>query len=335
MTEQAKKAVESRVHDALESMIGVYSDGHGMYYCEIDADYRDNLYDRAASELLLKDDPEIALEEKLYDWYMDSEVYYRQDIESAVIAEIKKDEITFPLGLPDSVVEFIGEYLRDILYFKYPVDHFMNQEFEVDVMLDTGDGNYDYVLNSVYPCWYGRMQDGIDDKAGIVWLAKQQGYKKSELRKELREGDVANPQTFLQSMRQELANLPSHMSTVTFLTKMTFRQLTAVNEAINWRDKQGTFYDARKAPQCGYIVLGKETMCGLYDPWAGGGSVLEVELERDVRIPIKYIRCALPDGGLWGNEYSIGSVYGLCGSAWRNTLKEISIPKKVRESVHG
>ena len=46
-----------------------------------------------------------------------------------------------------------------------------------------------------------------------------------------------------------------------------------------------------------------------------------MELEKDVKVPIKYIYSALPDGA--GPGYSIESVYGMCESAWMDTVKEI------------
>ena len=333
MTAEREEQITKKIEDALASSFRVEKDKHGDWYIEVYADYRDEMDDKTCRELLESDDPEMALEEKMWEWYTWSDNDYRNDLEEEVKQKLEEDEELFPDGLDSDEDTFVYDYLREVVYTQYPADHYLDQEFDVNIMLDTGDGNYDYVLNSVYPCWYGRYEDRIDDKAGIVWLARQQGYTKTQLWKALKDGDMAEPHGFLESMRVELANLPSHMSTVTFLVKMTFRQLAELNRAINWRDKQGKVYDARKYPQCGYIVLSKDTMCGLYDPWAGGGSVLEVELEKDVKLPIKFIRSALPDGGGDRHEYSIESVYGMCGSAWRDTVKEIRIPKKVLEAA--
>ena len=140
-------------------------------------------------------------------------------------------------------------------------------------------------------------------------------------------GDMTNPKGFLQSMRVELANLPSAMSTVTFLVELTLEELIELNRLIRLQDRNGHFYDSRKNPYCGYIIIDKNTETGLYDPWNGGGSVFEIQLERDVRLPIKYIRSALPDGG---DGYSIDSVYGMCGSAWQcGGVKTIHAPAKL------
>ena len=330
MTDELKTALHDAVTEIMTSRLYYTLEPDGSLQGEIFADYRDQVDDRTAGEILTSNDPEAEFYDKLCGWYQD----YEDDLWGEANKEVKKrialDE-SFAAYDFDEIEEEIDSFMQERVYFTLPTTHYLDQEFDVNIMLDTGDGNYDYVLNSVYPCWYGREGDPIDDKAGIVWLARQQGYTKTQLKKALKNGeDMAAPHGFLESMYVELINLPSHMSTVTFLTKMTLRQLIRVNEAIRWRDKRGTVYDARLHPQCGYIVLGKETMCGLYDPWAGGGSILEVELEKDVKIPIKFIRCALPDDCRLHHEYSIGSVYGLCSGAWKDTVREIHIPKNVR-----
>ena len=188
--------------------------------------------------------------------------------------------------------------------------------------------NYDFTLNSPYPCWYGDYHARLDEKSSLLWLARQQGYTKTQLWQALRKGDMADPKGFLESCRVECANLPSHMATVTFLVKMTLEQLIDLNRCVRLQDRNGRNYDASKNPYCGYIVLGKDTMCGLFDPWSGGGSVLEIQLERDVRLPIKYIWSALPDGCGHG-RYGVGSVYGMCGSAWQDTLIKLQMPGNI------
>lgn len=322
MTDKIRTAAQKIIEDEY-GRISERDNGYLVH--EMYADYRAEMPNDAACDILRSEDPEQALEEKLDEWYCVQRWEYEYDLAKDIMRKLIVDEG----AAPDDVDEDeILDYVRDAIYFDVPRDHFLQQEFYVDIMMDTGDGNYDYVLNSVYPCWYGREEDYHDDKAAIVWLAKQQGYKKREFRKAMNEGDIANPKGFLQSMRQELANLSSHMSTLTFLVKMTLEDLILLNRLIRLQDRNGRHYDATKNPYCGYIVLGKDTETGLYDPWQGGGSVFEIELEKDVRIPIRFIRSALPDGGV-KHEYSVSEVYGMCESVWRDTVKVIHAPLKV------
>lgn len=278
---------------------------------------------KTAIGILQSKDPVLAFEEQLDEWYRD----YRWTLEDELENNVKDKLLTglYADGMSGEDYDRLHDVLMDLVYFNLPEEHFLKQTFRVNIMVDTGDGNYDYTLNSAYPCWYGAYDAPIDPKAGIAWLAKTQGYTRGRLKKALQQGDMAGPKGFLESMRVELANLPSHMSTVTFLVELTLEQLMELNRLIRLQDRNGIHYDSRKNPYCGYIVIDKDTMTGLYDPWNGSGSVFEIQLEQDVRLPVKYIRSALPDGG---DGYSVGSVYGMCGSAWTDGVKTIHAPVK-------
>lgn len=300
----------------------------GSFALEIYADYRDDMDNRSAAEICQSSDPSLTLLEKLEDWYFETELTYRGDLEKEIRETLTAPNGPYPDGLDNAEEESLSDIIQELAYWTYPEDHFLKQEFCVNIMLDTGDGNYDFTLNSPYPCWYGDFKARLDEKSSLLWLARQQGYNKTQLWKALRKGDMADPKGFLQSCRVECANLPSSMATVTFLVRMTLADLMELNRFVRLQDRNGHFYDATKNPDCGYVTLGKDTMCGLFDPWAGGGSVLEVQLEKDVEIPVKYIWSALPDGCGHG-RYSVGDVYGMCGSAWQDTLVSITPPKNV------
>ena len=82
------------------------------------------------------------------------------------------------------------------------------------------------------------------------------------------------------------------------------------------------------------IVLDKSTECMLYDPWNGAGGVLGIELERDVKLPIRYIDTAQQDGS---RGYSVRSIYGVTSALWNDTVKKIhpmkNNSKKVEKGV--
>ena len=322
-----KERLEAEALRFLREQPGLRDNGDGTFSQEIYADYRDVMDDRTAAEICESDDALQTFYEKMYEWYDDYACQLRCDLQAELEREL---EAAYPDGLSEEERTALEEILIEAVYYDYPEEHYLNQKFYVTIMTDTGDANYDFVLNSAYPCWYGKYGERIDRRAGIAWLARSQGYSKTQLQEALKEGDMANPKGFLESMRVELANLPSSMSTVTFLVKMTLEQLISVNAVLRkYERKMRRRHMTRKRSDCGYVVLGKETMTGLFNPWSGAGSMLEVELEKDVRLPIKFIYSALPDGaGRW-RYGSVGDVYGMCVSAWRDSLKEINIPKKM------
>ncbi len=319
-TNEMNQEVKTFIENILEKEFYFDKKENGIFYLEIYADYRDLMANKDASDILQSEDPEQKFYEWIDRWYLDSVIQYESEISEKVKTLLAADDGPFPEGLTDDEENEIDEYLRGKVFINVPENHYFGQEFYANIMVDTGDGNTDYTLNSVYPCYYGRYEDKIDNRASIVWLAKRQGYCKTQLQQALRKENSDEPKGFLESMRCEVINLPSCMAALTFLVKMTLRDLMELNKYIRLQDRNGHYYDQRKNPDCGYIVIDKKAETGLFDPWSGGGSMFEIELEKDVRLPIKFIRSALPDGA---DGYSVESVYGMPGSCWRDVVKEI------------
>lgn len=292
---------------------------------EIEAGPYDRLSEKEIQTIVESETPYETMTNILAEMYEADASSVMSEIVKGLVKEIMADK-AFPAEYEGIVSEYTGAYISDIVRFGYPVEHFMDQEVCVNIMVNTGDVNYDFTLNSVFPCSYGSPQDNINDEAAIVWLANQQGYNKTKLKAELRKGDMTNPHGFLESLRVELANLPSHMSVLTFLVRMPLRQLLDLNTAIRWAWKHGSLYTPKKTAFSGYIVLDKDVISGLYDPWYGSGSCLDLEFEKDIKLPINYIWLATPDGGREGH-YSIEQTFGLLPSAWRRSVKELHIAK--------
>lgn len=132
----------------------------------------------------------------------------------------------------------------------------------------------------------------------------------------------ANGDKFVESCIEELENLSSSCGTLTFLVEMKLFDLFALLEMQKAEYDEKAEYDPRKNKSESYIVLGKDTKCGLYDPYSGGGSLLEIELDKDVKLPLKYaVIC--PENCKMNVRYDVDKVYGLVGSTWKDTLKEI------------
>ena len=319
MTDLIKQIVRETIEN---KMCAWQKKPDGYYHEEIYADYRDEKEDSTLKEIMKSEDPEQTFYEKMFEWYQDAEWEIEHNLLKAVVASI---ETAAPTETYDE--DEIKDEIRELVSIDYPYEHFLKQEFCVNIFVDTGDGNYDYVLNCVYPHYNGRCGETIDDKASILWLARQQGYTKTDLNKALRKGDIKDPHGFLESMRQEVINHGSHMAILTFLARMTLEEIFELNELLKLQDRNGHFYDAEKRPYCGYILIDKKAECGLYDPWGGGGSILELQLEKDVRLPIRFIRSATVDGG---DGCSIRNVYGTDSSIYReDVVKKIHAPKKV------
>lgn len=76
------------------------------------------------------------------------------------------------------------------------------------------------------------------------------------------------------------------------------------------------------------IVVPKGNLCGMFNSWNGGGSLMEMELLRDLHIPVifprktQYDRCELCVDEP-GSGYCIDEVYGLIPSVWGKEFRLI------------
>lgn len=304
------KDIKELVKDYLAENYGWCKKADGNYHFEIYVDYRDEIEDSIAQEILESNFPHDTLIERIWDLYQEQE----WDIIDNLVDDFKAK--TDPKLLEDANIiadgnlddGMIREEFMEIVCVDYPVDWAESQEFCFNIIVSNGDDNYDFWLNEHIIDEDGTV-DKDAEKSGLVWLAKQQGYTLDQVVEILKDGDVAEPKTFLETVLQEVANGYS-CEALTFCVKMTLGQ------AIELKEKM-------KSNPNGSIVLDKRVVCGLFDPWEGGGSVLEIACEKDIEIPFENIWKFYIDESRSNRYDSIHNVYGTDSSLWRDCLKEI------------
>ena len=281
---------------------------NGYYTSYLYVDYRDREIGKDTLKRIFgQHDPKEAFYDELREWEFDARQYdedeYEKDLKRSLSEEDR--EIT-----EDWYSQEFEEWQREHIYFCYDPDDF-NTTYKVNIVIDAGDANYDFGCNSILN-WYGLQNSecDIDEHSSIMWLAKQQG-KYDEVQKEIkyvfenRERQSKDP--FVKSVITELENLPQYCGMLTFLVEMNLLDLIKLKREINEK-KQGQ------------IVISKDTMCGLFESWNGGGSVLEIELDKDVVVPYEMIYDAWIDGTK-PHGYDVDEVYGLVSSAWHGEVK--------------
>lgn len=282
----------------------------GNYHFEIYVDYRDEIEDSTAQEILESDSPRDTLIEKLWDWYQEQEWDIIDDLvddfKEKVDPELLEDANIIADGNLDDGM--IREEFMDTVYVDYPVDWALGQEFCFNIIVSNGDDNYDFWINEHIIDEDGKVDENAE-KAGLVWLAKQQGYTLDELVEILKNGDIEEPKTFLETVLQEVAN-GYGCEALTFCVKMTLGQTIALKEKM-------------KENPNGSIVLDKNVTCGLFNPWDGSGSILDISCEKDVEIPFDNIWKFYIDEKRSRNCDSIHNVYGTTDAFWKDYLKEI------------
>ncbi len=304
------KTLNELVKDYLEENYAWCKKDDGNYHFEIYVDYRDEIDDATAQEILGNDYPRDVLNEKLWDWYQEQEWdiidNLVDDFKEKVNPELLEDVDSIEDGYVDD--GDIREEFMDIIYVDYPEDWALEQEFCFNIIVSNGDDNYEFCLNEYIVDEDGNVNEDAE-KSGLVWLAKQQGYTLDQVVEVLKDDDIAEPKTFLETVLQEVAN-GYGCEALTFCVKMTLGQAIALKEKM-------------KSNPNGSIVIDKKVECGLFDPWVGGGSVLEIACEKDIEIPFKNIWKFYIDARRSNRYDSIHNVYGTGDSIWRDCLKEI------------
>lgn len=282
------------------------------YYCTYPADYRDEISSTTIKEIFQSNDPVTVF----YEIINDSWFWFIDDTQDNTVANVKMawDE---DVAEWDEVEDEITTYIDEHVHWQPDYHHYLDQTVNVDVLIDTGDGNYDYVLNCVYPHYNGDGDDEIDDKAALMWLTEQMGYTKEQLDKARKDLDFGSS-AYLESVERELANCASHMQQLVFLVSMTLGECLQLNQRISASQHPEFRSEPWKNTSEDFITVPRTVMCGLFDKWSGAGSVLEIALEKDLRIPLKFIDGAVPDEAVSG--WNIGNVYGMCASAWKTEL---------------
>ena len=304
------KDIKELVKDYLAENHAWEKKDDGFYHFEIYVDYRDEIDDSTAQEILENDYPHDALLEKLWDWYQEQEWdiidNLVDDFQEKVDPELLEDANIIADGNLDDGM--IREEFMDAVYVDYPIDWAEDQEFCFNIIVSNGDDNYDFWLNEHLVDETGEVDENAE-KAGLVWLAKQQGYTFEELIEFMKDEEYVNSNKFISSIVAEIFS-GYGCEALTFCVKMTLGQ------AINLKEKM-------KSNPNGSIVIDKKAECGLFDPWSGGGSVLEIACEKDIEIPFENIWKFYIDEKRSNRYDSIHNVYGTDSSLWRDCLKEI------------
>lgn len=304
------KDIKELVMDYLEENHAWCKKADGNYSFEIYVDYRDEIDDSTVQEILENDFPRDALLEKLWDWYQESEWGIIDDLvddfKKKVDPKLLEDANIIADGNLDDGM--IREEFMDTVYIDYPVDWALGQEFCFNIIVSNGDDNYDFWINEHIVDEDGNVDENAE-KAGIVWLAKQQGHTLEELVEVLKDEDNVSTNEFLASVSSEVAN-GYGCEALTFCVKMTLGQAIALKERM-------------KSNPNGSIIIGKRATCGLFNPWDGSGSILDITCEKDVEIPFENIWKFYIDESRSDRYDSIRNVYGTDSSLWKDYLKEI------------
>ncbi len=326
ISDDDKRAID----EAAERLHYISNNEHGYKTITMYADYSDtnegliqDAYDnrRISFEDVKDYEPENALlytlQDKISGWYEEQV----RDIEDSILREAGLDPY-------DDMVELQKEYLRDNYCITPDFDHFLNQTINVNIMVGfDAEANRDFV--SIYEQRQvmtgdydiDEVEATLEEESGLSWLVKQQGHTMEKLKsvmdefcdfwttdeaKTLKDYDERyskfsdDHNTFLTSVCQELNNAPNYMNIMTVLCSMSM-------------------YEFAEMMQPGKeTVIPLDATVGIFNPWNGGGSLLDIELEKNLVIPSEAIWDVQIEGATLDHQYSVNKVYGLIDREWKN-----------------
>lgn len=260
-----------------------------------------------------------------------------------------EDEILKKAGVEgEEFEEEALEYLREKYSIEPDYAHFLGHEMKVNIMLCTdNERNNEYTTiheqykAMVEPDALTQPEETLKEDSMLVWLLKQQGHTMDELLPVMKDYnkflyDAPYPNgnhvkhygedgkelnnagkielfnnthnAFLTSVCQELENQSYEMGVMTVLAKMSIEDFIKMQSG----DKEITF--------------SKDCMIGIYNPWNGSGSLLEIELEKDLVFTSDMIRDIQIEGVKPDFEWTVDDAFGLVGSCWKE-------PKSVEEKA--
>lgn len=311
-----KKAIEEKILACMRNDSSFKDNGDGTFDYRVLPDGENmHLSDEELKRILESDNPKDDFMDAVADDETDYEFLYGMDgIKDAVryMDGFGNEEKEWCRKHGDEFDDVINSILDKII-FRYNMEDY-DVRLKVNLMLDTGDSQYDFAKNNVLN-YYGNYAARLEEPSSILWLAKQQG-KDGRLLKDMEEfygghtGSASgnSDDKFVDSVLQELENNSHCCACLTFLLDMSLLELI-------------DFKDALAKNKIKEFTVSKDSECGLFAPFVGGGSVLEIQCDKDVVIPADYVWSIHVDGLQPGIiSYDVNEVYGLVSSCWRGKL---------------
>lgn len=247
------------------------------YDIEAYVDYRDRLELSTIREVLEADNPSDYLWETTHDWLCD---YWSYETDFWK----KLEDFCNDKGIDIILAQ---DCVYENFYWEYP-ESFINPQVPITIMIDNGDGNYEFTQHNILN-WYSRYYEPDINISGLGWLARQQ-RELTNLKKAIKGGEPKSK--FVQSCVDELRNLTSEIGALTFFCSMSLQEAIAIKEGR---------YDS--------ITLPAGVEAGLIDRFNGGGSLLGLEIQKQVVIPKGKVWDVFCDDGR--NGYWPCNVYGM------------------------
>ena len=284
----------NKVRNIIESKLNLEKDEQGYYQGEIFLDLRDMyLEDSGIIKDFINNGRE-CIEDFIIQCQCDYDVYEYDYVYKTIEENLTDEEYH---NNYDEIQDFVNDYVSFVL----PSDFVWGTEIPVNILISAyDDWDYEFTRNNIYE----EDDKLVLDDGGIKWLIQQQGYSIEDFEKECN-NDLPYSNRLFSSIVNEIGNTTTDLNALTVSVKMTLREL------IDLREKK----DNKTLKE---LKFDKTCDIGLVDFWLGAGSVLEIELEKDLVIPLENIYDINYDSNFC---YGIGEIYGMRDSDYWNEVK--------------
>lgn len=142
--------------------------------------YEEGLDENSIQAILAAKDPEEEFQKTVRNVFIDCSLdEFNSEAERYALEEYLSHNLL-------SVIEEndfdITGFIEENIIFEPNLSRFKNQEVNIDIIVDTGDLNYDYTLNSFANSrYYDTEGFYLCNKSALFWLAEQQGLSKEDL----------------------------------------------------------------------------------------------------------------------------------------------------------
>ena len=269
-------------------------------------------------EKCIEDKSADALYEAIDGWYQDSPFYEFESLDKDLVSDIcSKFEIE-----EDEAEELLEEYRDEINDHYYSVD---DSTVLQDLIRNTSSievriplySNYDCINSHYFEGSYSYRESYFGDMVDVLNL------NPAKVKKLLVENDIEVYGSFPNYKHREGKELVSYADFWQELENSSCgANLLVFTGLLNLQDLLDKDFKVVE------LTIPKGNNCGLFSSTYGGGSVLEMELQRDFKIKLDVPRKkGLTKYDSFGlsiddaNGYSIDSVYGMCRSFWKNEIK--------------
>ena len=251
---------------------------------------------------------DLALEDN---WFMEQDAYaVIYDILEAVCSQVSElyddPEVYNTLKDIENGFKNFTEVVED--FQEFIVDEFEVEDPSINLNLllqFNNESNSDFsnieVMNSIL-LGNDDVNQKVLEQNALTWLIYQQGYT-------LRDLATNTDSDFLKSVRDELQNMSGCMNVLTVLCNTSTEDIEAAGLKPGAETKQPLKFE-------------KDVTIGLFDPWQGGGSLLEITLEKPLIIPGEMVfKIQVENARKKGYGYTVNEVFGMSEQSWDTCLE--------------